>query len=417
MLPLTAGLGYHFLPVATGLFGFRFVVVLILIFLVASGRGMLLDFGSLSRWFFRMGAFWICWGLFSVIWSSILFNSDVSSSLIEVLAVVFGFLAAAVLLNLVFRVANALEALRIGWVLAFVATSAVAVWELTSGAHLSGHQQTLESLTLGSIVFSTFGNPNNYAAFLCLCFPFLIWSFRAARGWWKVLYLLLVLGAFGLVILTTGRLGLLAMVLEFMVLVALTLSVRRALLVGAAVVVGVIASVGASGSFDDPSSFKLFRIYDELVIGGSASIRLNLLKDGMVFLRQSWGAGIGPANFEHLMLTGQGPYPTEGYVNPHNFWLEVASQYGLLVFVGFAGWMLFATTRIWRVRELAIKADDWPSGYAAEAIILGIVGYIFVAVENSSYIAQPENWMFLASVLAVTCFLSEDHPAFLGGRQ
>ncbi|HLZ41970.1 MAG TPA: O-antigen ligase family protein [Candidatus Sulfotelmatobacter sp.] len=407
-LPVTAALGTYLLPIQLGVsfFAFRILVIFVAIFLVVTGRGIVLNFGSLSRWFFYSGLIWVIWGAFALIWSSLLWGTDIQNGLIEVLAVIFGFLPAAVLLNLVFRARNGLEALRLGWTLAFVATALVALWEVVTGSHLPGFQEELLAPSVGLIAMSTFGNPNNYAAFLSLCFPFLIWSLRVATGWRRAIYLFLSLLLLVALVATGGRLALVAIGLECLLLILFVSFPWKRLVLAAAVTVGVLATVAFPGFMADNESVKLFRLYSELTTGGSATIRLNLLKDSVALVQQSWGSGIGPANFSHMLMAGQGPYPTEGYVNPHNFWAEIATQYGLLVFVVFVGWLTLALWSAWKSRKDALACNDHRSRLAAETAILGIVGYFLAAAENSSYITQQTNWMFLASILVVGCSLS-----------
>ena len=418
LLVVTAALGEHFLPLKAGgveVFGFRLLVPLVLSLLVVSGKGVLLNFGALSRWYFHLGVFWITWGLFALIWSSLIWGSSVPSGLIELSAVGLGFLTAVALLNLAFQTRYALNALRAGWVWAFVITLAIAAWEFSAGKHLPGYPEDLDVETVWFRVFSTFGNPNNYAAFLCLCFPFLVWSFRAATGARKTFYLLLSLAAPVALLCTMGRLALFGIVFECIVLLMLTVPRIWSTAVAATLVAGLATMVIAPGY--SGNELKFFTLYDEFAGGGSATMRLNLLRDGMVFLERSNGAGVGPANFPHMMRIGQGPYPAEWIVYPHNFWMEVASQYGLPVFLLLMGWLIFATSRSWKVRAGAIARGDDNARYAAEAMLLGLVGYVFAAGENSSYIPQQTNWMFLASVLTVVCLISGDRPDFLRVRQ
>lgn len=406
-LPVTAALGTYLFPIRLGLtfFGFRILIILVALFLVISGRGIVLNFGSLSRWFFYSALVWVTWGAFALIWSSILWGTDIPRGVIELLAVIFGFLPAAVLLNLIFRSRHGLEALRLGWALAFVATAALAVWEVLSGTHLPGSQEEPDVPSVGLIAMSTFGNPNNYAAFLSLCFPFLVWSIRVAGGWRKVVYIFLAAMLPVALLATGGRLGLVAVALECVLLLLFVSFPWKHLVLGAGLAAALVGIVVAPNYLEDDPSFKLFRIYNELSTGGSAAIRLNLFRDSVAFVEQSWGAGVGPGNFSHMVKAGQGPYPTEGYADPHDFWAEIATQYGLLVLVVFVAWLGFVVCNAWKARKDALARGDDRSRFAAEAVILGIAGYILAAAENSAYITQQTNWMFLASILVVGCSL------------
>jgi O-antigen ligase len=406
--PVTAALGSHFLPIRVGgvsLFGFRLFVGFMFGCLVVSGKRLLFDFDSVSKGFFRFGLLWLGWGLCALIWASLIWGLHVDSGFLEVMAVAFGILAVLVLLNLVFRTRNGLDSLRLGWVLAFVASALVASWEFRTGTHLPGYQENLDLPTVELRVFSTFGNPNNYSAFLALCFPFLIWSFRSSRGWHKLPYLFLTLSLPVFAMFTMGRLGMFALLLECVLLLVLGASHIRRFLIGLIPIAGLVVALFVSTAVFPASLVKILSVSDDLGIADSGGDRLNLLRNGLVFVEKSYGAGVGPANFEHMMLTGQGPFTTQGDVDPHNLWIEIASEYGLIVFLFFVSWLILVARRTWKARRASILRGDLESQYAAEAVLLGLLGYIPAAAENSSYIVQQTNWAFLASVLTVTCWV------------
>jgi teichuronic acid biosynthesis protein TuaE len=406
--PVTAALGPNFPSMQVGgisLSSFRLLVGFTIGCLMLSGKGLIFDFDSSSKGFFRCGLFWVGWGLCALIWGSIIWGLHFDSSFLEVMAVAFGFLAGVVLLNLVFRTRNGLEALRLGWVLAFVASAIIAAWEFRTGSHLPGYQESLDAPALGLIVFSTFGNPNNYAAFLALCFPFLIWSVRSSRGWRKCLYLFLTVSLPPIAMLTMGRLGLFAILLECVLLSVLGAYYSKRILTGLLAVAGLSIALAVSAVVFPASFEKILSTSEDLGTIGQGGDRLNLVRNGLVFFERSYGAGVGPANFEHMMLAGQGPYATQGDVNPHNFWIEIASEYGLLVLLFFVAWLIFGAKRIWKAHKAFVDRGDLKSQYAAEAMLLGLTGYVFAAMENSSYITQQSNWAFLASVLAVSCWI------------
>src|SRR5579859_2569086 len=80
-LPVTAALGTYLLPIQLGVsfFAFRILVIFVAIFLVVTGRGIVLNFGSLSRWFFYSGLIWVIWGAFALIWSSLLWGTGIQN--------------------------------------------------------------------------------------------------------------------------------------------------------------------------------------------------------------------------------------------------------------------------------------------------------------------------------------------------
>ena len=75
-----------------------------------------------------------------------------------------------------------LVALRLGWIIAYISTGLIAVWEIVSGDHLPGayvsaqllREQLYAISTTIAVVISTFENPDTYAIFIAAAFPFLL---------------------------------------------------------------------------------------------------------------------------------------------------------------------------------------------------------------------------------------------------
>src|SRR5262249_38775922 len=133
-----------------------------------------------------------------------------------------------------------------------------------------------EERTLNAILFSTLGNPNNYAAFLVLCFPFLLWSYAGSRGVLRVLYLLFVLILPVLLFLVQGRLAIFALTLQLLFSLTFHSSQRRRILVAGSLLVVFLGLVGLSFWFF-PESSKLLALVSEFQ---SDSGRLNLTRNG-----------------------------------------------------------------------------------------------------------------------------------------
>lgn len=72
------------------------------------------------------------------------------------------------------------------------------------------------------------------------------------------------------------------------------------------------------------------QIHNAALGSGSLFLRLNLALDSLELFIKTYGLGIGPAGFMEYYKKNQG---RTYLVNPHNWWLEVLSQYGIFVFV------------------------------------------------------------------------------------
>ena len=404
-VPLTAALGFYLMPFPLPgfyLFGFRLLICILLFYLLWRKERIVLNGSRETGLFFRVGMAWLVWGTLSVVWSSFLWNFQVRAGLVEIASVGAGFLYGMVLLNLVVGVPRGIDALRVGWVLAFIATGMVALWEIASGNHLTGY--ATDNLSIETAVYSTFVNPNNYAAFLALCFPFLLWSFRLARGVKRAAFVLLLVVLPALMVMTLGRLSLLALAIEYCLF--LMLNLKWSSWRGVAIPVFSVILMTSVAEYDSILA-KVLNVPLEFDSGGSGEIRLNLLRNGLKFLAASYGAGVGPANYQSATnVVAFKSLPTEGIASPHNFWIEISSQYGLIIFGAFLWWLGRLAVCAWRSRREALLKQDLHARLAAETVLVALAGYGFAACENSSYIAQQINWIFLASLLVICTGLS-----------
>jgi hypothetical protein len=72
----------------------------------------------------------------------------------------------------------------------------------------------------------------------------------------------------------------------------------------------------------------------------SIDLRLNLLYVGLDFIKNKPVTGIGPGQFRNTLQNSKDKYQVGSLSNPHNYVIEVISQYGL---VGWAYFILLAT--------------------------------------------------------------------------
>ena len=268
------------------------------------------------------------------------------------------------------------------------------------------------------LLLSTFGNPNNFGAFLVISLPFVAIVATVPRSVWGLSWADRVLARILLVVLpltlvlSGSRFALIGALIACGVYIALNRRDRSAWRFG-----GLLALFGAAlsviaistgqqiaekvANINAPSAF----------VQSSAEIRLNLILNGLSYLGRTGGVGIGPAGFEQSIASGDVAFPVRrGVVNAHNFWIELLSQYGIL------GGLLLGLVIVSAATSYTHTMRTRPYGtdrQLATLMLAGICGYVFASMTASSYINAPENWMFIASFLAiapVVLALGGDHP-------
>jgi hypothetical protein len=124
----------------------------------------------------------------------------------------------------------------------------------------------------------------------------------------------------------------------------------------------------------------------------TTDFRLRLDADGGWMLLHSWGLGIGPGNFPDAMQAWATriPFTTGGVLSPHNFFVEVAAEYGLIV-LGAVVWYL------WRLaREITRLPSSWRTSLWASMAAL-----VVASTAISGYLIASTLWLFFGTYLAL----------------
>ena len=172
-LPVLAALGPYALPLTVAgitLYAFRLLILFMAAFSTPLTSASGWWFNKLARWTVLLGVVWLTYGMLSLVWTP-----DLSAGVADVMSIGFGFALLLVLFNVRAYERQHLQLLRVGWVMAFIVTAAVAIWELVTGQHL--YSTMYEESTYyfdGTVAQSTLGRPEQYGQFLLLATPFLL---------------------------------------------------------------------------------------------------------------------------------------------------------------------------------------------------------------------------------------------------
>ena len=192
-----------------------------------------------------------------------------------------------------------LDKLRFGWLIAFLLAAVVAWIEILTDQHLPTPraEHNLDYFADSKIV-STLSHTSNFGGFLILVIPFLIWSMEQTKGVAKLAYITLI-GAVGhLMFYTASRIGLLGLIAQLVVYVAILNRRWYAVLLlalGGIVAFGYWTHMSSHGEF--AMARKLSNVY-ETGTDTSMDHRLALTLNGLYMLYKTAGRGVGAAGFE-----------------------------------------------------------------------------------------------------------------------
>jgi len=349
-----------------------------------------------AKYFLRLSAFWFMWGVLSLLWAP-----NLAHGIQEIAGISLGFFTVAILLSLSSFTPHALNALRLGWLSAFVLTLPIAIYELTTGDHLASSYGEIIVGGFNPLVktyaSANFGNPNTYSAFILLCVPFLFWSYdKTDKLLLKFALLFIISIAFVIMIANTTRLGLISLVLQFVAWLVFRFmldkksgSILAIFLLYVGISFFVWTQIESSHSRID--SFRNL-IKDESVIGRTA-----LLFNGLIFLERTMGIGVGAGGFEQSMIDENGLFNAGGIVNPHNLWIEVSSQYGVVVAILFIAWLLYCFTLLSKAIIRMLKSKNSKYEYSSYIVIL-MIGFPLGFMINSSYLNFTMFWVAIGTV-------------------
>ena len=120
----------------------------------------------------------------------------------------------------------------------------------------------------------------------------------------------------------------------------------------------------------------------------SFSIRLKLFKDGCAMFVRSNFFGVGPDAFRKHVSSMR-----SDSMNPHNWWMEILSEYGILVFLGY---LIVYVLVIWKLIKGYLATQMAEAGI----MIASLLGFFIACVASSSLLRIPAHWLIFGLAIA-----------------
>mgnify|MGYP001245653379 CR=1 FL=1 len=403
-LPTTAAAGPYLIPVNVGfgeLYAFR-VLVLVgfpVVLLAAPRLGWVPRVVAAPLLF--TGLLWVAWGLASLSWTP-----DPKAGAVELTTILIGASAAGCIILIVGTSRERFRIVALGWAAAFSLVAVTAAWELLSGQHLqSQFVEAMAARDAGAFVTATFGNPNALGAFLLMTEALFLLQLFSGGSWRKRVPWAMGLGLVPILMALGGCRTALIGTVVCVGIFGWTLCTWRQrvwfLLGGTALSVVALWTIMRITGLDLAAIAATWQLGGELQYGGSAGLRLNLLRNGIGMMLGTAGCGVGAGGFVYAIEHGYGVFDTGGIVNPHNYWLEIGSQYGLLVLLAVVMVLLWWAILLLRDLSHARKHRDRRGRVLVASGLAGLAAYTIAAGSNSTFIPQPTNWVFLGTLAAL----------------
>lgn len=244
-------------------------------------------------------------------------------------------------------------------------------------------------------------NPNDLATFLTLYLPFLYCLIKYGKNLWlKVIAIGGIPLTLHIILLTRSRANLFSLVI--MILAALYFlepwkNIKgfkfRWLIPVGVFLAGCVIMISYSQEvwyFWAKERQLLINQFASLEGSSSVSIRLELLKQGFILLKEHYFLGVGAGNVEYHMA--QFKDLTQGIVNMHNWWGEVLINYGVVLF----GFYLYFFLKMLRELLGIYKQGSPTQKMLSEALLISFSGYILAVASSSTMAASSFMWILFA---------------------
>ncbi|HOM11521.1 MAG TPA: O-antigen ligase family protein, partial [Spirochaetota bacterium] len=380
---ITGFFGIALLPIdicSFKLFPYRifFILLLPLFFIRILFNEKLSLFNSGIKWYLIFLIFWLGYSFISLTWAISKANA--------IKDIVFLFMGIALIFFICLYIRNKKDFMNIYYLcfVAFICLILIGFWEVITGNHLLTSR--FFDSPLRFIPTSTFHNQNDFATFLALYIPFGIGIFYYAHSLvLRFLGIMSISGAVYLILVTKCVSGILAVVLELIVLSVLYIFNKRKFFLLAVLipVVGIIVV------------WQYPFIHQYIQQMASVGERINLIRNGIHFLCCTFGFGVGAGNIEYWMVN----YPMYDVkvLNIHNWWAEILAEYGIFVF---AGYVLFYFDIIYQLIKTYLSTTSCFMKLLCTTLILSLCGFFVACIGPSSFLNITAQWYIFGIALA-----------------
>ncbi|MBW3084636.1 hypothetical protein KEM60_00825 [Austwickia sp. TVS 96-490-7B] len=380
-------------------------------------------------------AWWVAWaGVTALAWTSIPEQARPSASAeVTMMAACAALSGASILLGRGSR--RGVLGYRWAWAAVLMTTAPVAIREVVANEHIIVTKWVVWYFH-AHVPAGPFANPNNYGCVLVAVTGVLLaWSLDQRR---RSMVALLLVGAAGATWLTwrTESRGAFAAIAVQVLITAVGAAARwgwwRAVARSprarrTAIAAGAAFSALAVAMFAVPALAAhnpLLRSPKAQATVQSDGLRWSLVEAGLRYWREHPLWGTGPGTFEYELGRERPAGVPDPTINAHNAFVEILSQYGLVVAVPLA---VLLAVLLWRVvrpqRRLSGEVlrraerhaqDSQLIAYRVEIAVL-CVAFVITAIVVSTALALPMWFLMLAHM--VTTAWAMDEPVELTGRE
>lgn len=237
------------------------------------------------------------------------------------------------------------------------------------------------------------GNPNDFAT---LMFIGVLLAFILRKGMSNELIKLCLLGLqfsfILLIIISHSRAALLGTSISLIFVILMEIKQKHRIFL-----IGLFMIIFAFTVFFNLTSSDLFYV-DFSNPNGSDSVRINLIKNGIDFVLQTFGMGVGAGQIENW-IENRAVYYVSFYTNMHNWWIEILTGYGVFIFGAYLFYYVklfvdFYRNYVRNGEERVLYEEVILYKYTSLGLCAIMLGYILTGISSSSNFNSEYIWVF-----------------------
>lgn len=331
---------------------------------------------------------WFFYGIISLIWTT---NIVASIKELYYFAV---FIVLIITLIYLLQNISSTVIIKTVWIGGFI-IAAICFVEFLFDAHLPTSRYVIEADRFSDLSLKRattfFYNENDLAVFLVLILPFYLIGILNKSYIVKFLNIIMIVSLTLINYINDARLGILTIILQIALFVYFVKrnwihkAIRLLILFSPTILAIVTILFLSAGGFS--------ALFDKIDSGtGSGFIRLNLYLNSIYATYQSFMLGVGPGNFQYHIYP---MFNTNGIINPHNWWLEILTNYGLFVFTGYCSFFVYIVKSLYLIYQ-----SNKENNYLGLALLVSFSGFIPASLAPSSLFYYWPMWLFYGITLA-----------------
>lgn len=290
------------------------------------------------------------------------------------------------------------------WVLVLIFMIVLGFWEVITGNHLSiSNYKNSVRLQYRYTPTGTNGGPNEFATYLALSVPFLLSLIKFKKNYKKFIGFILLFSTLILIILSGSRANMLAVIIGIIFWFLFNLDIKNKVkyIFLTFIIFILIFSFYPEQIFDliNEIEYQISSIFNNILEYNkgnklsSDGIRINLIKNSLKFLIDSFGFGVGAGNAEYYMKT-KAVYDTGNILNVHNWWFEILANYGIFIFIGYILFYLGIIKELFKMTKISNKNSF--EMMISETLLTSMIIFLVASMSSSSILAFKPQWLLFA---------------------